>query len=159
MGKWKNRIRKNRLKLADADEMLNDFRYIPVSSMWGTNPVNNLFGNAELLTIIGLTVLLTKLLSKNFTWPTTSNKLLFIDEVFTRSAQALEFETVSSDTRILISHIFSKTDIDYFNGNIGIQLNTGKSINGISEFVEQLKVVRKNLERYQVSGDQRGQGS
>ena len=148
---WKQLVSDNPVSLVDINYAIDDFRYFPVSNVWKSTRGILFMGNAELPLVIGYSMLLLKLLSKSFTWPSTANKIVFIDQLFTQAFQVLEKEPLSSDMRNLLSAIFSKKSIDIFYSYESINLDKEKSISGLDDFIYYLNSIQNRLLNFQLT--------
>lgn len=105
-------------------------------------------GSPEIPIVIGLSILLIKLLSKTFTWPPAANKITFIDQLYSSAYIALENEPISSDLRILLNAIFSKTDFnDIFYQNEYIKVSDEIKISGINDYLSLLRKIQDKLKK------------
>jgi len=148
---WKDIVRKNPMILAEKADLLNDFRYIPLTKLWKTGGYGWLFGNGEFALIVGLCVLMIKLLSKSFQWPPIANKLAFIDELYSRATYSIETEPISSSTRLLLSAVFSKKEIEFLYGNKDIEYTDQIRIKNLNDFVIVISEIQRKLEQSQLS--------
>ncbi|WP_231461731.1 hypothetical protein [Pedobacter sp. Leaf132] len=148
---WKQIVSENRLKLVETQNLIDDFRYFPVSNVWNNTRAILFMGNGELPLVIGYSMLLLKLLSKSFIWPPTANKIEFIDQLYTQAYQILEQEPLSSDMRNLLGAIFSKKSIDIFYSYENIVLDKEKSIKGLKDFQFYLEKIQTRLLNFQLT--------
>jgi hypothetical protein len=148
---WKQLVSQNPLKLVETSNLIDDFRYFPVSNMWNSTRAILFMGNGELPLVIGYSMLLLKLLSKSFIWPPTANKIEFIDQLYTQAYKILEQEPLSSDMRNLLGAIFSKKSIDIFYSYESIPLDKEKSITGLKDFLFYLDKIQTRLLNFQLT--------
>ena len=145
---WKETMGKHPIKLKDRNEFLDDFRYFPVRDLWRSNYA--WIHNKEFSIVIALSVLMIKLLCKSFHWPPITNKMTFIDNIFSQAIVAIEQQPVSSDTRILLAEVFSKSDINFMWGYSLTDIITGRIIT-LENFIERILVIQENLVSHQLA--------
>ncbi|MBB6111276.1 hypothetical protein HDF23_004044 [Mucilaginibacter lappiensis] len=146
---WRTIVKKNKVKLSPLFQRLDDKRYFPVSNLWDFRAI--LFmGNYELPLVIGYSMLLIKLLSRSFEWPPTANKIVFIDQLFSQAHRILETESLSSNSRILLSAIFSKNKVDIFYNDV-IELSDNANIHGLTDFISRLVNIQSALADQQMN--------
>lgn len=146
--RWRNRIRGRKISLASENQMIDDFRYFPVRDIWRNN--YSWILNKEFSIVIGLSVLMTKLLARTFEWPPTTNKLAFIDNLFAHMTHVIEHQPISSDTRLMLSGIFSKSDVDFMTA-FSFDGTDKNRITTLTQFVERIDQIQKSLVSYQLS--------
>ena len=145
--KWKSITEKQKIILNNEKLIINDTRYFPAEKEWGNNQLNYFFGNGDITLILELSTLMIKLLSKNLEWSNYINKIKFIDQYFSEVTNILETVPVSSDTRLLLSNIFSKSySIDYLS-KTAFDLENGLTLNSIDDFNIQLSTIQDKLEK------------
>ncbi|MDP9081970.1 MAG: RNA-directed DNA polymerase [Bacteroidota bacterium] len=146
---WKALVKKDKVKLSPLFQRLDDKRYFPVSNLWDLRAI--LFmGNYELPLVIGYSMLLIKLLSRSFEWPPAANKIVFIDQLFSQAHRILETESLSSNSRILLSAIFFKNKVDIFYNDI-IELSDNANIHGLTDFITRLVNIQTALADQQMN--------
>lgn len=144
---WQEIIKKDNIKFADKDSLIDDYRFFPASKMW-KNHIVIFFGNGDIPLIMGLSVLLVKLISKRLDWPPAANKLVFIDKLFNNIYLMIEQENFSSDLRILLNAIFSKSDFDMFTQFDKIQFGKDE-IQTVGQFGSYLIRIQEKLSKAQ----------
>ncbi|WP_207424301.1 RNA-directed DNA polymerase [Desertivirga brevis] len=148
---WKRRIRsKEKIRIVEDRYLIDDFRYFPSETNWQQRS-QWLYGSGETDLIVCLTVLLVQLISKSFSWPITSSKRVFIDELFSKALYSIESEAVSSETRILIGAILSRKEVELYYGEQPIKLSKDKNMVTIADFKTEIRKIQRKLEQYQFS--------
>ena len=142
--KWKNIVRKHPIKINTNEFLLNDFRYLPISKLWKSGGYYWIFNLGDFSLVIGLSVLLTQLISKTFEWPAYNNKLSFIDQLFSQVVSSLEAQPISSELRTFLMSIFSKNKIDLYS-NLDINVASVKAISSLDDFISILKQLQLEL--------------
>ncbi|RAJ76684.1 reverse transcriptase (RNA-dependent DNA polymerase) [Chitinophaga dinghuensis] len=146
---WKKLVIDHPITLAPESEFIHDHRYFPITTNWRST-VNIFMGNKEIPSVLGLSILLIKLLSKSFNWPSAANKINFIDQLYSNAYMTIEKEALSSDLRILLDAIFSKVDFgDIFYQHDFIKLGDGSKIKGLQDYVLFLEKIQIRLENAQ----------
>jgi len=135
-----------KIRIREQNELISDFRFLPLSKQWKTHGYSWFFGGEEFSIIVGLSVLLTQLLAKSFTWPSTANKNTFIDQVYSRAKLTVETQPISSDTRLLLNLVFSKRHIDFFSMERKFIGEDGYVIKNLKDFSKKLREIQKKLE-------------
>ena len=145
--KWEKFVRKdeNKIILNETELLIDDFRYLPIQTIWKTNGINWLFGLGDFSIIIGLSVLMTQLLSKSFDWPCSVNKQSFIDQLYSKALFTIETEPISSKTRMVLTKIFSKKDVNFFSGSDIIEIDKTTKIISLDSFITTLDQLQKDL--------------
>ena len=144
---WKEKTKNHIVILNDEEYIINDTRYFPADKQWRNNEINYFFGNHNTTLILELSTLMIKLLSKSFVWSNHVNKIKFIDQHFSEVSNILETVPVSSDTRLLLSNIFSKSNSIDFHSNSFFNFENGKSINSIEDFNNEILIIQNKLEK------------
>ena len=147
---WKQLVQTRPIKVEKTDLFISDYRFLPMAKFWKTNGYLWLFGSREISQIIGLAILLTKLISQTFEWPSVANKTAFIDQVYYQISQTLESQPISSETRNLLSHIFSKKNLDFFDDDKAIKLEEGITISTLKDLIRELSKIQLELEKGQL---------
>lgn len=148
---WKKMVSEKKIELIDGDLRIDDYRYLPLNKLWRRQSISWFFGMRDFSTVIGLTSLLIKLLSKSFEWPGSTNKLVFIDKVYTNIVNTLNRLNVSTDTRTLITIIFEKKDVDFFVNRDFAYVMNKKNISTIGDYIMAITALQKKLEKRQLS--------
>ena len=142
---WSSLMNQHPIMLLPKEDLLDDHRYFPIHEAWKTHIVA-FGGNTQIPLIIGLAVLTLKLCTHNFIWPPSANKTSFIDEFYSQAYSSIESHALSSDLRMLLSAIFSKTSLDIFYENESIKLgNADESIASLSDFIHYLTLTQDKL--------------
>jgi hypothetical protein len=147
---WKKET-ENPIKIVDAESLIDDFRYLPLIKFWKTTHYGNFFSSNEFTVIVQLSVLLVQLLSKSFEWPPIANKISFIDQLFSKALKVIEDGPVSSDTRLLLSAIFSKKDADFFMSSNFFELDDGTYMKSLDDFISQINKIQLTLKPGQLT--------
>lgn len=145
--KWKNTIRTHKIILNDEEFILNDTRYFPAEKRWKNNEISYFFGLKDITLILELSTLMVKLFSKSFSWKNHANKIKFIDQHFNEVSNILESVSVSSDTRLLLSNIFSKSNLIDYNLNGIFIFDDGKTINSLPDFITEINAIQASLQK------------
>lgn len=148
---WKNTIKKNKIKLTHSRLFIHDFRYLPLSNMWKHTGALWFYGTKDIPIIIGLSVLMTQLLSKSLIWPIHVNKLTFIDNLMARFSNIISIIPISTETRVLLSGIFSKKKLEFFTSSNVLIINDNLKISNLEDFISELRRIQKLLEVNQIS--------
>jgi hypothetical protein len=141
---WKDIVREHPIRINDNDLLLSDFRYLPISKLWKSGGYYWIFGLGDFSLVIGLSVLLTQLISRTFEWPAYANKLSFIDQLFSQVISSIESQPISSELRRILMTIFSKNDVDFFS-NSDITIEGGRVISTLENFISILKGLQLEL--------------
>jgi len=144
---WKFIVKDQPIKLSTAKVFIYDFRYGPIKDLWRQD--YSWVTMNQFSIVIGLSVLLTKLLAKDFQWPVSSNKLAFIDNLFSMAKTTIEHQPISSDTRILLSRIFSKGDYDFLTGYS--QSDDTDMITSLDKLIKELTDIQEILEKHHLT--------
>lgn len=138
---WEKLTTDDPITLTSENAFIDDFRYFPVREQWRQNYAW-FFGNQYII-VIGLSVLATKLISKSFEWPATTNKLTFIDKLFAIATHSIEHQPVSSDTRIMLNQNFSRENMEFLSGFRFA--STMNDVTKLSSFIERISKIQKLL--------------
>ncbi|WP_293745061.1 RNA-directed DNA polymerase [uncultured Pedobacter sp.] len=138
---WKQTVKKQRIKLTELKARIHDDRYSPMPTTF--------LRSMDLHLIIGYSLLLVKLSSHSFLWPSTTASVYFLDKLFSHARQTMENEAFSSNSRIFLNAIFSgyKADeiFDYH-----IELAPGIILDSLGNFQQCLKALQHSLEDHQM---------
>lgn len=141
---WYDIVKKHPIRINDNNLLLNDFRYLPISKLWKSGGYHWIFGLGNFSLVVGLSVLLTQLLTKTFEWPAYANKLSFIDQLFSQVVSSIESQPISSELRSVLMSIFSKNDVDFFS-NSNISIDEERGISSLESFISILKDLQLKL--------------
>lgn len=149
---WRRKIRAKdaRITIVNDSDLIDDFRYFPSEKNWQSK-FYWLFGTREEDIIVCLTVLLVQLTARSFQWPSAASKRMFIDQLFSTALHAIESESLSSDTRLLVGAILSRKEAGLYYGEQPVQLSEGRSLRTLKDFKAELAKIQKKLEKYQFS--------
>jgi hypothetical protein len=150
-GSWKKIVAQNSIKLINDELLIDDYRFFPINKLWKQSEISWFFGMGSFSVIIGLSSLFVKLLSNSFEWPAATNKLLFIDKVYNNVLKILNETNVSTNTRQVITKIFSKKDVDYFGNREFSNVLDSTSINNLNDFKLVIEKLQKELENKRFS--------
>ncbi|MBF4518942.1 RNA-directed DNA polymerase [Flavobacterium sp. ANB] len=146
---WKKIVREHPIRINENDLLLSDFRYLPISKLWKSGGYHWIFGLGNFSLVIGLSVLLTQLITKTFEWPAYANKLSFIDQLFSQVVNSIESQPISSELRIVLMTIFSKNDVDFFS-NSNISIDDDRVISRLEHFISILEDLQLGLAKDQL---------
>ena len=146
---WHDIVREHPIRINNSDLLISDFRYLPISKLWKSGGYYWIFGLGDFSLVIGLSVLLSQLITKTFEWPAYANKLSFIDQLFTQVVNSIESEPMSSELRSVLMTIFSKNDVDFFS-NSDISIDEGIVISTLEHFITILKRLQLELVKDQL---------
>ncbi len=148
---WKDKVKKTPIKLKRQSLFIEDHRYLPISKFWKKGATAFFFGTSDdAVVIVGLSVLLAKLLSRNFIWPSFSNKISFIDQLLNEIQNTLETQPISSETRILLSSVFSAKHLDPFQLFFEFDIDGMRKMKNLQDFKSELERIQANLEKGQL---------
>lgn len=145
---WRDKVTSETIRLAKPGTFISDFRYFTLKDTWRKDYL--WVFQSEFSIVIGLAVLLTKLIAKSFEWPSVTNKLAFIDGVFSQARYSVEAYPISSDTRILLNQIFSKRDINFLTGYSFVSDATDRVTN-LTTFIGRITEIQSQLLIHQLT--------
>lgn len=148
---WKEKVESHPIQLKRQSLFIEDHRYLPISKFWKKGATAFFFGTSDdAVVIVGLSVLLTKLLSRNFTWPSFSNKTSFINQLLNEIQKTFETQPISSETKVLLSSIFSAKHLDPFQLFYEFEIGGEKKIRNLQDFKSELERIQAILENGQL---------
>lgn len=148
---WKKVVLEHSIILINEDLLIDDYRYLPLNKLWRQTAVSWFFGMGSFSVVIALSSLFVKLLSNSFEWPAATNKLFFIDKVYNNVMSTLNETNVSTDTRQVITEIFSKKNVDYFGNREFSNVLDQMNINNLEDFAEIINKLQLGLEKKRFS--------
>ncbi|MBI2258645.1 MAG: RNA-directed DNA polymerase [Flavobacteriia bacterium] len=148
---WKRVVREDKISIIHVDKMIGDYRYIPFINYWETSGFLSIFfGNGFTSLIVGLCTLMVKLLSKDLSWHSSTNKQLFLDSFYSGAMSTIENQPISSHTQHFLNSIFSKKNEDFIFGQNKFFYND-LIIDNLTVFENALTSLQTELEKYQVT--------
>jgi hypothetical protein len=148
---WSEIVSENEIILIKEDLIIEDYRFLPIDKLWKHSEISWFSGMGEFLVVIGLSSLFVKLLSRSFDWPAATNKLVFIDKVYSNIVSTLNKTNVSTDTRQVIIKIFSKKDVDFFGNGEFKDVYDKMDINDLDGFKNIIDVLQGKLKTKRLS--------
>lgn len=148
---WKRIVRADKISIIHVTKIIGDYRYVPFSNYWETSGfLSVFFGNGFTSLIVGLCTLMVKLLSKDLSWHSSTNKQLFLDSFYSSAMGTIENQPISSHTQHFLNSIFSKKNEDFLFGQNKFFYN-GLTIQNLTDFKNALISLQTELEKYQVT--------